>query len=109
MCHDHNVFIQAVNERRKIIVTYLNEEDNFVKSGHLVPMDCSCDYVGKEYFDCYQFWDYQKGFDSFPVVLSSEQILNIKFDEESFDPAEFVTWDLSQLPWCLKRDWGLFS
>jgi hypothetical protein len=56
----------------------------------------------------YQFWDYG-GRSAHWLKLSEDQILIIGPTNESFDPAEFVTWDLAEAPWSIPRDWGKYS
>ena len=36
----------------------------------------------------------------------TEQVISIEVLPDTFDPAEFVTWDTN---WIVKRDWGKYS
>jgi len=72
-------------------------------------MDFGPSRRAKDKSDRYHFWDYESDVRNHALSLLPAQILQIESVEESFDPAEFVTWNVMQSPWFLQRNWGAFS
>ncbi|PJF33672.1 MAG: hypothetical protein CUN57_01530, partial [Phototrophicales bacterium] len=57
----------------------------------------------------YHSWDYESDTKNHTLSLVRDQIKSIEPTEEDFDPAEFITWDISSSPWYTERDWGEYS
>ena len=55
------------------------------------------------------FWDFEESNNGDPLILEPDKIISMDLDKETFDPSDFVTWDVREVPWFLKRDWGKFS
>jgi hypothetical protein len=110
MHRDHSIFIRAIKERRKIRLAYSKEEGNSnSKEKLIIPMDYHLGHRVTDKSDCYYFWDFEEANNGVPLILESDKIISMEMNEESFDPSEFVIWDVRELPWFVKRDWGKFS
>jgi hypothetical protein len=108
--HDHHeVFISGIENRQKVVLTFASKEDG---GQHLIrtcaPMDYGPSRNAGNKSDRYHFWDYDSDSPGGRHTLSllPEQIVAIDESDESFDPAEFVTWEPQ---WFYPRDWGEFS
>jgi hypothetical protein len=106
---DHEVFLDALHAKRKVQLTFYSAED----AGQLVrlcaPMDFGPSRRAKDGLDRYHFWDYSSDTKPHALSLLPNRILRIEALDESFDPAEFVTWDLARSPWFTPRDWRAYS
>jgi hypothetical protein len=110
MHRDHNIFLLAIKERRKIRLVYFGEEDNSSPQDKLIaPMDYHLGHRATDKSDYYYFWDFEEISDGVPLILEPNKIISMNLDKETFDPLDFVSWDVSELPWFVKRDWGKLS
>jgi hypothetical protein len=100
-------FGDAMQSKKKVILTFLTQ-DNQTLIRKCAPLDIAPSRRAKIKFYKYHFWDYDS---TKPHVLSLDpgQIVDMQILAETFNPEEIVTWDTSQSPWCLKRDWGRLS
>ncbi len=108
---DHEVFISGIDDRQKVVLAFISKEDGgqrLVRS--CAPMDFGPSRRAKNKSDRYHFWDYDSDSPGGRHTLSllPEQIAAIDKSDESFDPAEFVTWD-PPYEWFHPRDWGGLS
>ena len=109
MHRDHEIFVQAIQDKRKVKVTFFSDNDACNRVNLYAPMDFEqCDIEGVK-SSRYYFWDFEKGTNGAPQILQPNQIVSMTLDKEAFNPTEFVTWDLEELPWFLERDWGQLS
>ena len=72
-------------------------------------MDYGPSRRAKEKNDRFHLWDYESDTHVHTLSLSPNQIQRIDIMDETFDPGEFVTWNLATSPWFVKRDWGQYS
>lgn len=106
---DHNLFITAIDEKQKVILTFASKEDG---GAHLVracaPMDFGPRARAHDQSNCYHFWDYDSDSPTGRHTLSllPDQVVSIVATEDAFDPGEFITWDTN---WHHPRDWGPYS
>jgi hypothetical protein len=107
----HNNFIQSIHDKKKIELHFFSKEDERVIVRKCAPMDFGPSKRFKDGINRYYVWDYfpDGGKKPHPIPLEPKQIKEIKVLEETFNPAEFVTWNLIAYPWHVKRDWGQFS
>lgn len=108
MHRDYNNFVRAIKDRRKIRLIYSSEDDD-IQAKLSAPMDYHPDRRATDKSDCYYFWDFEEGDNGAPLILEPDKIISMNLDKRTFDPSDFVTWDVKELPWFLKRDWGKFS
>lgn len=105
----HDDFIRAVNEKKKVRVTFFSKEDNGILHRKCAPMDFGASRRAKEKNERYHLWDYESDKNNHTISLSPQQIQAIEILDEDFDPSEFVKWDVNQSPWHIQRDWGVYS
>ena len=108
MHRDHVIFVEAIRDKRKVKVTFFSDEDGCIQVKLSAPIDFEQHHIEEE-SGRYYFWDFEKGANGAPLILGHDQIVSIRLHKETFSPAEFVTWDLEELPWFLERDWGQFN
>lgn len=108
MHRDHDIFVQAIKEKRKIWLTFFNKADGDTQVRLSIPMDYEPHGIEEE-TSRYYLWDTDKSINGSFIILFPNNIVSMKLDKGTFDPAAFITWDLEELPWFLKRNWGQFS
>lgn len=105
MCPDHDLFLQAIHEKRLVELTF----DSFEKGR--ITRRCVCyDYApSKKYKDGlvrYHFFDLDSPDGNHNLSILAHQIKVIEVLEQNFDPGDFVKWKTN---WSVKRDWGIHS
>lgn len=107
MHQDHPVFIEALEAKQRVTLTFASKEDG---GQHLVracaPMDFGPSKIAKDQSDRYHLWDYDSDTTRHTLSLLPIQVVSIELTDEEFDPAEFITWDPD---WHHPRDWGEYS
>jgi len=109
MHHDHQQFLDSIQEKTKIRVTFYGKEDGQQRTRVCAPMDYGPSRRAKDQSDRYHVWDYDSAARTHTLSLLPEQIARIEIMDERFDPAEFVTWDTRKSNWFINRDWGVHS
>jgi len=103
---DHDIFITALHEQRKVEVTYDSVKDASIVRRTAAPLDFGPKAKEKVPTDRYHIWDYDSPSGAHTSSLKADQIRSITILDETFDPADIVTWALN---WHISRDWGRCS
>ncbi len=85
MHRDHNIFIQAIKERKKILIKRRNENGK----GANTKVCCPLFYIPageKGASDHYYFWEDDSGYKGSILSVKSESIVHIGQTHEPFDP-----------------------
>jgi hypothetical protein len=93
---DHETFISAIRDRRKVILTFVSKEDMGQRlTRTCAPMDYGPSGFAKNKSNRYHFWDYDSDSPSGRHTLSllPTQVVSIVETAELFDPSEFVVWE----------------
>jgi hypothetical protein len=90
MHRDHDIFAKAIQEKKKVQLTFYGSESNDTKEGLFGPILYSKSCAGGD-SDCYYLWDYGSEADKNFIGLPPSRIANMKLSEEPFDLAEFFT------------------
>lgn len=104
---DHEVFVSAIHSRSKLRLTFFSKEDRAERIRICAPFDFGPLRRAKDQSDRYHFWNYDGDKKAHSLSISGEQVISMTTLEESFDPAEIVTW--SPTAWRIPRDWGAHS
>ncbi len=94
MHHDHAVFVQAIQDKRKVKLVFLSDAGGNKAEKLYGPMLYSPSFAGDETgeeTDCYYFWDFESGSDKHVLGFPSNKIVSMELTEQAFDPAEFIT------------------
>lgn len=106
---NYQTFIAGIHNKTKVKLSFLSKEDGKVLVRLCAPMDFGPSRRAKDKADRYHFWDYESDTKNHVLTLVPEQIDKIELTNTSFEPVEFITWDVQKSPWFIKRNWGLFS
>lgn len=102
----HSEFIAAIHGKRKLRIVFYSEDDGQNVERTCAPMDYAAGARIKDGIPRYWVWDYDSDEKNHPLPLRSERIVSLTTLDQSFDPAEFVTWKTN---WQIARDWGQYS
>ena len=99
-------FVQAIHNKTKIRLTFFSKEDRSNLTRLCAPMDYGPSRRAHNKDDRFHLWDYESDKKNHSLSLRPEQIVNMEFTNESFEPSDFVVWETN---WIVARDWGKFS
>jgi len=102
-------FIEAIHNKQKIIVTFNSKDDNSTITRKCAPMDFGPSRRAKLKNDRFHFWDFESDKQNHTLSLNPDQIIKMEILNEVFDPGCFITWETSNSPWFIERDWGNYS
>lgn len=95
-------FISAIRSKNKIRVTFYSKKDQEELTRVCAPMDYGQSRVYKDGKDRFFLWDYDSDAGAHTLSILPEQVINMQFLEECFEPSGFVTWKPN---WIVSRDW----
>jgi hypothetical protein len=101
--------IRAIHARKKVRIRFFSKEDGTYITRVCAPMDYGPSRTALDFRNKLHVWDYESDDKPRPLALDQSHVEELYVLEETFDPAEFVTWDLKASPWIVKRDWGTHS
>jgi len=99
-------FIDAIHSKNKIRLTFHSKEDRQELTRTCAPMDYGPSTRANNKSDRFHSWDYDSDTARHTLSLLPEQVISIEVLIDTFEPAEFVTW---QPNWIVQRDWGAYS
>ncbi|MHC4192310.1 MAG: hypothetical protein ACYSUB_22000 [Planctomycetota bacterium] len=67
---DHDIFTQAIKEKRKVKVAFLSDEEGCSQVKLCAPVDFEQYDTEGEKSSRYYFWDFKKGTNGAPLILS---------------------------------------
>ena len=103
------LFIGAIHARKKVRIRFFSKEAGACITRTCAPMDYGRSGKALDFRNKFHVLDCESGDKPAPLALDGSHIEELYVLEETFDPAEFVTWDLTASPWVVKRDWGTHS
>ena len=102
-------FIEAIHARKKVRIRFFSKGGGTYITRTCAPMDYGRSRTALDFRNKFHILDCESGDKPNPIALDRSHIEELLVLEEMFNPAEFVTWDLTVSPWLVKRDWGTQS
>lgn len=98
-------FKDALDQMRILRVTFDSNEKGRI-TRLCVPFDFGPSRRYKDGENRYHFYDLDSPDGSHNLALLPDQIVSLELTDETFDPADYVTWTPN---WFTPRDWGRYS
>ncbi|TAL07387.1 MAG: hypothetical protein EPO07_00265 [Verrucomicrobia bacterium] len=102
MIPNHQSFIEAIHEKKKVCVRFYSKADSGVLDRVCAPMDYGPGSENQDGLNRYWLWDYASNSGSHVLGLVPQQIVNLQVLGEVFDPAQVEN---SSPSWTIPRDW----
>ena len=93
---DHDIFLQAIQLRRRIQLAFFTEEQGY-QSKVCIPLGYKPDTA--EDSECYCFWEPLSGLGQAPLRLSGKEIAVMQPSEDTYDPADLPPLDSPEFSW----------
>ncbi|MBN1806144.1 MAG: hypothetical protein JW837_12925 [Sedimentisphaerales bacterium] len=98
MHSDHDVFIEAIEKKRIIKLTYFNRDNHRNLSKECAPLHYSKGKTEGDDLDSYYIWDFGAIKGGHFLALPSSQILSIELMDRKFDVEDFSNLDKEKTP-----------
>jgi hypothetical protein len=90
MHRDHNIFVQAIREKRKLKMTFFSKDLGRDVDRICGPVFYSASAGGDD-SGCYLLWDFECGAGNSFMALPPSKIVSMDITEEPFDMVAFFT------------------
>lgn len=108
MHSDHQVFVDALVAKKRLAVHFRDKEGRMV-TRTCAPLDYGPLRGATEQDDRYQLWDLEGRRKPLNITIRDVDVESFTVLDETFDPADIITWAFKPKAWRLPRDWGQFS
>jgi hypothetical protein len=106
---DHQTFLDALAAKRRLSVQFFSRKENREFVRVCAPLDRGLLRGALDGLERYQFWDLEAKRKPYNIAVLDQDILKMTALDETFDPANIITWTFKPGAWTVPRDWGAFS
>ncbi len=105
----YDAFVEAIHARRKIKIIMKRKHKPKPLLATCAPLDFGP--ARATVSDCFHVWKYKyrPTDDEHTIAIEPEMLTRREVIDDMFDPADVVTWNTTEKPWTLPRDWGDYS
>jgi hypothetical protein len=101
MHSDHDIFVQAVQQRKKIQLAFFTEQQGYI-SRLCIPLGYQPETEDDEGQYC--FWHRQDNGQECPLRLSPGEIAVMRLTENEYNPAGLPPLDPKEFPWLARTE-----
>ena len=105
----HSVFLDAIAAKRRLSVRFFSRKLGRELVLVCAPLDYGPLRGALDPVDHYQLWDLEGKRKPHNVAVLESDIVSMTPLEETFEPAEIITWKFKPGAWLIARDWGELS
>jgi hypothetical protein len=105
----HSIFLDALAAKRRLSVRFLRKKEGRELTRVCAPLDYGPLRGAKDATSRYQLWDLEGKRKPLNIVLADDEVLEMTVLDETFDPADIITWAFKPNSWTVARDWANFS
>jgi hypothetical protein len=105
----HSLFLDAIAAKRRLSVRFLHRKEGRELVRVCAPLDFGPLRGALQPVDHYQLWDLEGKKKPHNLALVEADILEMKLLDETFEPADIITWAFKPGAWVVPRDWAEFS
>ena len=84
MHNDHEVFIQGIQQKKRLRLTFLSEKNPKNLQRQCAPLHYSKGHIEGDNLDCYYLWDFNAVKANHFLALPPSQIIKMDLAEETF-------------------------
>lgn len=106
---DHQTFLDAIASKQKLSVRFFSKKENRERTRICAALDYGPLRGASDIAPRYQLWDLEGKRKPLNIAVLAEDLLAVTPLEETFDPADIITWAFKPNAWHVPRDWGAFS
>jgi hypothetical protein len=106
---DHQVFLDAIAAKRRLSVRFFNQKLGREMVRICAPLDFGPLRGGVDAAPRYQFWDLDGRRKPLNIPVLAADLVSMTLLDETFKPAEIITWAFKPKAWLVPRDWAEFS
>jgi hypothetical protein len=105
----HALFLDAIARKRRVSVRFFHRKEGRELVRVCAPLDFGPLRGALQPVDHYQLWDLEGKKKPHNLALLEGDILEMNALDETFEPADIITWAFKPGAWLVPRDWAEFS
>jgi hypothetical protein len=105
----HQTFLDAIAAKRRLSVRFFHRKEKRELVRVCAPLDYGPLRGAIDRSDVYQLWDLEAKRKPHNLALAEADIVAMTPLEETFEPAEIITWAFKPNAWSVPRDWAEHS
>lgn len=109
MLASHQLFLDAIAQKRRVSIRFIHPKEKRELTCICAALDFGPLRGSQDTRDRYQLWNLEGKKRPLNIPLLAEEILEMQLLEDTFDPAEIITWAFKPGCWSVAREWGTFS
>jgi hypothetical protein len=106
---DHAIFLEALESKHHVTVSFFHVKDQRERTLTCAPLDFGPLRGAHDQKPRYQLWDVGAKRPPYNVTILPEDVRSIARLETTFDPADIIKWAFKPHAWSIERNWGPFS
>jgi hypothetical protein len=106
---DHPVFLDAIAAKRKLSVRFFSRKEGRELVRTCAPLDFGPLRGSHDPAERYQLWDLEGKRKPLNIAVLEADVLAMTALDETFEPADIITWSFKPKAWHVPRDWAEFS
>ena len=96
MHSDHDIFIQGIQQKKRLRLTFLSEKNPKNLPRQCAPLHYSKGHIEGDGLDCYYIWDFEAAQGGHFLALSPSQISMMELAEGTFKIEDLTTAEKKQ-------------
>jgi hypothetical protein len=106
---DHQVFLDAIAAKRRLTVRFFSKKEGRELIRTCAPLDYGPLRGSVDPEPRYQLWDLEGKRKPLNLPLVASDIVSMAALEDTFEPADIITWAFKPNAWAIPRDWAEFT
>ncbi len=109
MHSDHQLFLDALADQHRVSLRFFSKKEDRELTRICAPLDFGPLRGALEAADHYQLWNLEGKRKPLNIAVTPKDVVSMTRLEETFAPADIITWAFKPNAWRVPRDWGAFS
>ena len=106
---DHQIFLDAIAAKRRLSVRFFNRKLDQEMVRICAPLDFGPLRGATDTEPRYQIWDLEGKRKPLNLPVLEADVVSMTPLDDTFEPAEIITWAFKPGAWVIPRDWAEFS
>lgn len=106
---DHQIFLDAIAAKRRLSVRFFNRKLDQEMVRICAPLDFGPLRGATDTEPRYQLWDLEGKRKPLNLPVLEADVVSMTPLDDTFEPAEIITWAFKPGAWVIPRDWAEFS
>ena len=106
---DHQIFLDAIVAKRRLAVRFFSKKEGRELIRTCAPLDFGPLRGALDAEPRYQLWDLEGKRKPLNLPILAADLVSMTMLDDTFEPADIITWSFKPNCWASPRDWAEFS